>query len=169
MTKSRTKINQTKMQGGRPPIKVLTCDGKSFEIPERLAFMSNTIRQAFGKGHVGQLELAEVSASQLTKILEYLEYHIDDPMQPKNMRGNVDFRSDWEKEYCAVDNQVFYKLLLAAKALEIPKLLDTLCVHVAMQIKGKTPQEIRAHFGIKPDSSEEELQRVSESDDSSCS
>lgn len=149
------------MQGGRPPIKVLTCDGKSFEIPEKLAFMSTTIRQAFGKGHVGQLELAKVSASQLTKILEYLEYHIDDPMQPKNIRGHVDFRSDFEKQYCAVDNDTLFKLVLAAKALEIPKLLETLCVQVTMLIKGKTPQEIQTIFNIKPNFSEEELHQAS--------
>jgi len=63
-------------------------------------------------------------------------------------------------DFVKVDQSTLFELILAANYLNIRKLLDTCCSSVANMIKGKTPQEIRQHFGIKNDFTPEEEEEV---------
>ena len=53
-----------------------------------------------------------------------------------------------------------FDLILAANFLDIKPLLDVTCEAVAMMIKGKTPEEIRATFHLKNDFTPEEEEAI---------
>jgi len=53
-----------------------------------------------------------------------------------------------------------YHLTMAANFLDIPELFDDVTTAVAETFKGKTPEEIRKEWNIKPDLSPEEIEQI---------
>jgi S-phase kinase-associated protein 1 len=66
----------------------------------------------------------------------------------------------WDRKFVDVDQASLFPIILAANKLDIKPLLDLACKAVADMIKGKTPEEIRAHFDISNDFSPEEEEEV---------
>lgn len=62
-----------------------------------------------------------------------------------------DAKNEWNQKFVDVDQGTLFHLILAANYLNIKTLLDLTCKTVADMIKGKTPEEIRAHFNIQND------------------
>ena len=48
-----------------------------------------------------------------------------------------------------MDQEALFELIRAANYLNVRGLLELCCKTVANMIKGKTPEEIRAHFNIQ--------------------
>jgi S-phase kinase-associated protein 1 len=96
--------------------------------------------------------LHNVTAKILGKVIEYCQYHTDNPI-PKADDSKGEKRTDdispWDKNFCSVDQATLFELILAANFLDIKPLLDLTCKTVANMIKGKTPEEIRKTFNIK--------------------
>uniref|UniRef100_R7WC25 SKP1 component dimerisation domain-containing protein n=1 Tax=Aegilops tauschii TaxID=37682 RepID=R7WC25_AEGTA len=67
----------------------------------------------------------------------------------ENHRFDTDFVS-------GIDQDTLFLLLLAAKDLDVQGLLDLACKTVADQMRGKTVEGMRAHFGIVNDYTPEE-------------
>jgi len=53
-----------------------------------------------------------------------------------------------------------FQLILAANYLDIKPLLNLLCKWVALQLAGKTPEQIRAYFGVFREFTPEEVETV---------
>ena len=66
----------------------------------------------------------------------------------------------WDKEFCKVEQEDLFKLILAANFLDIKPLLELGCKTVANMIRGKTPDEIRKTFNIKNDFTPEEEEQI---------
>ena len=83
----------------------------------------------------------------------------DDEDEPVNW-NQLD---DWEKKFVDMPVSEMFPLLITANFLEIPGLLNLICKGVALQIQGKTVEEIRTTFNIEdPKWSPEELQKLKE-------
>jgi len=121
------------------------------------------------------IPLVEVSGVMLVKIVEYCKQHIDDPVavpsndKKKNGKNEKDEKekrtdniSDWDLEFCNIEQSAVYELILAANYLNIKGLLDLMCKTVANWIKGKTPDEIRKTFNITKDFTAEEEAQIRE-------
>ena len=88
--------------------------------------------------------------------IEYLTYHAN-----AGTNGTPDdAQAEWDERFLDVDQGTLFHLILVANQLEIKSLLDCTCKAVAEQIKGKTPEEIRAHFNIQTDFTPEEEEEV---------
>ena len=74
--------------------------------------------------------------------------------------ASEDAKNDWYAKFVEVDQGTLFHLILAANYLNIKSLLDLTCKTVADMIKGKTPEEIRAHFNIQNDFTPEEEEEV---------
>ncbi|CAF1447123.1 unnamed protein product [Adineta ricciae] len=100
------------------------------------------------------VQLANVNAEVLKKIIEWAEHHQDDEIededgQPKAKR--VVYLQEWDIKYFKIDQQMIFEIIMASNYLGMIKLLDMACKTIADMIKDKTPEEVRQTFNIPND------------------
>lgn len=151
-------------------IKVQSSDGEVFSVGTDVIKLSNTINtmlQDLGLDEEGEeqdpVPLTNVNAAILKKVINWCQYHKDDPPildDEDNREKRTDDISSWDTEFLKVDQGTLFELILAANYLDIKGLLDVTCKTVANMIKGKTPEEIRRTFNIKNDFTPEEEEAI---------
>lgn len=108
--------------------------------------------------------MPNATSNVLKKVIEYCEYHKDDPIPPaeedSNGTKNTADISEWDAKFFQVDQELLFEILLAANYLDIRSLLDVGSKTVANMIRGKTPEEIRKTFNIYNDFTPEEEQQI---------
>jgi len=150
-------------------IKLTACDmeeGAFIEVPKDVATMSVTIKNLVEDLPTSSdvpIPLHNVTKKILEKVIVYCTYHTEHPL-PKT-DGDEDKKSSdditpWDKEFCDVDQNTLFELILAANYLDIKPLLDLTCKTVANMLRGKSPEEIRKLFNIKNDFTPEEEERI---------
>jgi len=108
--------------------------------------------------------IPNVNEAVLRKIIEWCEYHRNDP--PTNADDENDARKkttyieEWDQKFMQVDQEMLFEIILAANYLDIKPLLDVGCKTVANMIKGKSPEEIRKTFNITNDFTPEEEEQI---------
>lgn len=111
-----------------------------------------------------EVPVPNVSSTVLKKVLEYCEYHKDDPFEPPEDSETRAKKSteigEWDSKFLQVDQEMLFEIILAANYLDIKPLLEVGCKSVANMIKGKTPEEIRKTFNIENDFSPEEEEQI---------
>jgi len=138
-------------------MKLLSKEQEVFEVPRGVAMRSVTIKDmAEDTGVDVPVPLPMVSSKVLTKVIEYCTYHhaADRDQTPE------DEQQAWDRDFLKVDDESLFSLILAANYLNLKPLLDLACKAVANEIKGKTPDEIRARFHIRNDFTPEEEEEV---------
>ncbi|KAG3152072.1 hypothetical protein PI126_g10687 [Phytophthora idaei] len=121
-------------------VKLVSMDGEAFEVDTSVAVISELV-------------------------VEFCRHHKDAPMAEiqKPLKNNVltEAVDEWDAKFVDLEDQeLLFVLILAANYMDIKSLLDLSCAKVACMIKGKTPEEIRATFGITEEFTEEEQQRI---------
>merc|ERR1712146_242733 len=105
-----------------------------------------------------------VSGPILEKVIEYCNYKLEHPDPDADKRTEAEKRAaeipEWERNFCDVEQPVLFNMILAANYLDIKPLLDLTCKTVANMIKGKTPDQIKALFGVTRDFTPEEEEQV---------
>lgn len=147
-------------------IKIVTCDGVEMDVEKELLMKSKTLANMledlpdFKSSEA--IPIGNVPESVFKLVLQYLEYHRNDPEPDPNLpvERRLDDIVEWDRKFCPQEHNILFPLILAANFLEIKPLLDLTCKNVALQIKGKTPEEIRQHFNIKNDFTPEEEEQV---------
>ncbi|XP_040584956.1 S-phase kinase-associated protein 1-like [Mesocricetus auratus] len=137
-----------------PSIKLQSSDGEIFEVDVEIAKQSVTIKTMLedlgmdDEGNDDPVPLPNVNAAILKKVIQWCTHHKDDPPPPEDDE-NKEKRTDdipvWDQEFLKVDQGTLFELILSANYLDI---------------KGKTPEEIRKTFNIKNDFTEEEEAQV---------
>lgn len=115
---------------------------------------------------IPMLPLQNIDRKTLVKVMEFCERHAEDPMPAievpikSNVMSEILKSSPWDLTYVEAfdDLETLVNVVLAAKYLDIDPLLDLGCVKIAALIRGKTPKEVRAMFGIGDITKEEEDQ-----------
>jgi len=146
-------------------VRLRSKDGQVFEVREKaIGAFSVTITGMIGEGRAdddGVVELPNVSAATLSRVLEYVERHFDfDDSHSSFIPSDDDPLARFDEELVSVDNDTLFDLLEAANFLNIVKLLDLTCKAVAEQMRGKTTDEIRKKFHIVNDYTKEEEEDV---------
>jgi len=84
------------------------------------------------------------------------------PIKSNKMVDNLGTEFKWDAEYIdgvhAGGSLRIHNLVLAANYLQMDPLLDLGCAKIAAILKGKTPAQVRAEFGIREPTPEEEAQ-----------
>jgi S-phase kinase-associated protein 1 len=106
------------------------------------------------------------------RVLAYSKHHLDAslaqaamPASQRQVDMNAQDRlvplSEWNVAFFdQLDQSTHFQLLLAANELDHKPLLEDSCKFVAHVIKGKSPEEIRAHFNIANDFTAEEEEQI---------
>lgn len=137
-------------------VTLISNDGRNFPIDDNVVDdvlnQLKTIASSVEDCGYGEVPLPNISGNILEKVLEYCNHCI------KNKKQKTEENCDesWDKDYFNVDNNTLFSLILAANYLEFVPLLDSTCKAVANQIRGKSPEKIREHFGIENDFTPEE-------------
>ncbi|KAF8367460.1 hypothetical protein PRIPAC_85289 [Pristionchus pacificus] len=152
------------------PITLTSSDDKSFSVDRLVIKHAGTIETLISTMGLEDSEepsmpipLPNVTGSVLQLVIEWLTQHKDDPVKKKEDDGErrTDDIPQWDQDFLKDKPQsVLFDILLAANYLDIKGLLQTCCKTIANQIKGKTPEELRAHFNIKNDFTPEEEEQI---------
>lgn len=116
-----------------------------------------------------EVKVESVKLPILTKVVEYLNYHVDKkavdiekPLKSANLSELTPALDPWDVNFVSCEQDVLFEIILAANFMDIRPLLDLACAKVASMIKGKTPEEIRKTFNIKNDFTPEEEAAIRE-------
>ncbi|KAH7725774.1 SKR-1 protein [Aphelenchoides avenae] len=113
----------------------------------------------------GVFPVANVEARVFKKVIEWCVEHKGQPdpviEQDPNTRERKWFTfSKYEKKFFDVPVEELEELVMAANYLDIKSLYYYGCQSIAALIKGKSPDEIRALFGLEDDLTEEEKNEI---------
>jgi S-phase kinase-associated protein 1 len=110
------------------------------------------------------IPIPNVNDTVLKKVLEWCEYHKNDPAVTEDDDSDSRKKStdigEWDQKFMSVDQELLFEIILAANYLDIKPLLDVGCKTVANMIKGKSPEEIRKTFNIQNDFTPEEEDQI---------
>lgn len=155
-------------------VRLVSTDGEGFELSSAVAAQSELVKTMMADeasdeagDEAQEIPLPNVKGSVLAKVVEFLEHHVGEPMaeleKPLKSNDLHDAVSDWYADFVELDDhELLFELILAANYLDIKPLLDLACAKVASMIKGKTPEEIRATFGVTAEFTPEEEQMIRE-------
>ncbi|EUD64774.1 S-phase kinase-associated protein 1 [Plasmodium inui San Antonio 1] len=147
-------------------IKLVSFEGDEFIVDKYTASMSTVILNILEvmTAEEDTIPLPNIKTPILKKIIEYMEYHINNPAEeiPKPLiTSNLqDVVSSWDYDFVSTDKETLYELIEASNYLDIKPLLDLTCGKIASMMKDKTTEEIRAEFDIVNDFTREEEKQV---------
>lgn len=111
------------------------------------------------------IPLPKVNGKTLSKLLQWCEYHKEDPIPTEKEMEENKIKTDnipcWDEDFLNMDLNMLFEVILAANYLDIRGLLDVSSKTVANMIKGKTPEQIRQTFDIQNDFTPDEEEQVS--------
>ncbi|ORX88891.1 putative negative regulator sulfur controller-3 [Basidiobolus meristosporus CBS 931.73] len=143
-----------------------SADGKEFTTDKEVVQRSKVLRDMLEDvGETDQpIPVPNVDSSVLEKVLEFCEYHRNDPLDiedDSDDEGNkIDDILEWDRKFIQVDVEMLKQLILASNYLDIKQLSDVSTKTAASLLKGKTPEEIRQLFGIENDFTPEEEEQL---------
>ncbi|CRG94028.1 suppressor of kinetochore protein 1, putative [Plasmodium gallinaceum] len=149
-------------------IKLVSFEGDEFIVDKYTASMSTVIMNILEvmTEEEDTIPLPNIKTQILKKIIEYMEYHIQNPAdeipKPLSTSNLQDVVSSWDYDFVNTDKETLYELIEASNYLDIKPLLDLTCGKIASMMKDKTTEEIRAEFDIVNDFTREEEKQIRE-------
>ena len=143
--------------GGDEAVTLLSGDNEVFSVPKQVACRASLIKEMLADTESDvAIPLPNVEGPTLSKVLEYCTWHAGAEADG----ASEDAQNDYRAKFVEVDQGTLCHLIMAAIYLNIAPLVDLACKAVADTMKGKTPEEIRAHFSIQSDLTPEEEAQV---------
>ena len=157
-------------------LNIKTLDGGDFKVDWELIQKSPTLKTmvedlGINQDSVGEdtipLSNEKVTSEVFEKVLKWLEHfrgypepteiydNEDDPLKPR-VPANVHHLNSWEQKYINIPVPKMFPLFICAKFLEIKGLSRLMAMALALQMQGKTVEEIRKNWTDK------ELQKLRE-------
>lgn len=154
---------------GNDVVTLVSMNGDEFKVSKHSAKMSNLVSTMIFENEDELLDqevpLPNVNMKTLEKVLQFCNYHIENPMPeiPKPITSS-DLKTIVGSAYGtfiqSFQQEELFEIINAANFMDIQSLLDLACAQVATQIRGKTPEEIRATFNIENDFTPEEEEQI---------
>ncbi|EER15417.1 glycoprotein FP21 precursor, putative [Perkinsus marinus ATCC 50983] len=142
-------------------VNVRTSDGVVVPIPLKAACFSilvnNMVDDASGSINEEEIPLPNVTSKILSKVVQWCEYHVDNPVsvinKPLKMGGRLRDNgvSEWDDKFVDLPEKELFDVMLAANFMDIKPLLELCCASVASSIKSKTVEELRQELGVGED------------------
>jgi S-phase kinase-associated protein 1 len=153
----------------REMVRLISSEGFELAVDRKIierSILIRTLLEDIGESE-SPIPLPNVSGPILSKVIEYCTHHQHDPLTPTTHALDDDTRSrteesmsEWDEQFCRVDQGTLFEMILAANYLDIKSMLDLTCRAVANMIKNKSPEEIRQTFNIVNDFTPEEAEQA---------
>ena len=165
-------------------LNIKTLDGGDFKVDWEVIQKSQTIKTmvedlGIDQDSMGEdtipLSNEEVTSEVFKKVLEWLEHDrgnaipidVDDDDEDDLFKTHTPIALEhldaWQQKYINIPVPKMFPLLICANFLEIRGLLDLMAKAVALQMQGKTVEEMRKNLDLPdPNWTEEELQKLRE-------
>lgn len=147
-------------------VQLISADGVSYEVDVVVAQQSQLLKHMMEDidGDFLEIPVPNVQSNVLKKVLEYMEYHKEDPQSNLSEDGIARAKANdicpWDQKFLQVDQEMLFEIILTANYLDIRPLLEVGCRTVANMIKNKSPEEIRKTFNIQNDFTPEEEAQI---------
>lgn len=147
-------------------VQLISADGVLYEVDVAVAKQSQLLKHMMEDidGEFLEIPVPNVQSNVLKKVLEYMEYHKEDPQSSLSEEGIARAKaneiSPWDQKFLQVDQEMLFEIILTANYLDIRPLLEVGCRTVANMIKNKSPEEIRKTFNIQNDFTPEEEAQI---------
>eukprot|EP01083_Nonionella_stella_P030901 84673_1 len=132
-------------------IRLVSCDGESFELPTKFAIHSNLVKSIReGDIHANDISIKKVEKDTLELIVKYLNHHkgkapVDIKKPIRSVKMDKIVEDVWDAEFInSLTTKVIFQVILAANYMDIKSLLHLGCAKIATMIKGKSPDEIKS-------------------------
>ena len=141
-------------------LNITSADGETFKAEWDTALQSLTFKNLLEEMRIEKesntddtipITNDEVTGENFKKVLVWMEKNRGKPIVQKvdeDEPVNWKQLNDWEKKFVDMQVSEMFPLLTTANFLEIPGLLNLICKAVALQIQGKTVEEIQTIFNI---------------------
>lgn len=155
-------------------LQLVSSDGVHFQVPYSIMKLSDLIKGMIGEENdeegssddedeeeaTEHIPLPNISSQLLTDIIKFCTMYHNNPFStiPKPLTPMY-FEKDCPKKYATFIScplEKLFAIIVGANYMDINPLLEISCAKVASQIKGRTPEEIRALFGLTTEMTEEE-------------
>ena len=165
-------------------LNIKTLDGGDFRLDWEVIQKSQTIKTMIEDLGIDQdsmgedtipLSNEEVTSEVFEKVLEWLEHDrgnaipidVDDDDEDDLFKTHTPIALEhldaWQQKYINIPVPKMFPLLICANFLEIRGLLDLMAKAVALQMQGKTVEEMRKNLDLPdPNWTEEELKKLRE-------
>ena len=136
-------------------VTLVSLEGKELECKRDVACMSNLVKEMIEEEEEEDEEkikvpLPKVKFETLEKIIDFCNYHVDNPMnkieRPIRSTNLAEFVSELDAKIIDVEKAELFAILDAVNYMDIPSLLDLGCAKACSFIKGKSPVEIREFY-----------------------
>lgn len=144
-------------------ITLVSSDSQDHKLFQREAVLSTTVKNLIEDAGVDNpIPLPNITGRILGKVVEFCKYHTEHPFtpRPEGEEPKTDDICQWDQDFFRVDQETLFALLTAANYMEISTMLEVACKTVANMLKGRTPEDIRAMFGITEPFTEEEMEQI---------
>eukprot|EP00538_Stauroneis_constricta_P012343 CAMPEP_0119557402 /NCGR_PEP_ID=MMETSP1352-20130426/9076_1 /TAXON_ID=265584 /ORGANISM="Stauroneis constricta, Strain CCMP1120" /LENGTH=167 /DNA_ID=CAMNT_0007604505 /DNA_START=139 /DNA_END=642 /DNA_ORIENTATION=+ len=150
-------------------VKLMSKDGKDFEITAKAAQLSVLVKDTLEESEKTEVEIMRVDSKCLEKVVEFLKHYAEEEMREIGtpLRGSTFIEimdQKWYQEFVSDDSisrEMLFELLTAANYMGIKPLLDLACLKITFQLTGKSADEIRGILNL-PEMTEEEERRARE-------
>ena len=142
-------------------LNITTAEGETFKAEWETALQSLTFKNLLEVEGIEQesntddtipITNDEVTGENFKKALVWMEKNRRKPIVQNDAYEDEPVHwnqlDDWEKKFVDIPVSEMFPLLMTANFLEIPGLLNLICKGVALQIQGKTVEEIQTNFNI---------------------
>ncbi|KAE9590512.1 hypothetical protein Lal_00022955 [Lupinus albus] len=137
-----------------PLISLKTADGETFQVSpiivKQMETVQNFIEDESSVSITSSIiPLPNVNASELSKIIDYLEYHHNFRKVGENAESNDDEAKEFDEKFMkGFSDDELKTLLIAANYLNVKELLELLFQTLADHIENKSVEYVRNFFGI---------------------
>eukprot|EP00540_Astrosyne_radiata_P018455 CAMPEP_0116844850 /NCGR_PEP_ID=MMETSP0418-20121206/12930_1 /TAXON_ID=1158023 /ORGANISM="Astrosyne radiata, Strain 13vi08-1A" /LENGTH=170 /DNA_ID=CAMNT_0004475875 /DNA_START=36 /DNA_END=548 /DNA_ORIENTATION=+ len=159
------------MDSDEGTVNLISKEGEGFAVAVEVAKMSKlvetTIDDEEDEDDMNDIQLPNVKASVLAKVIEYCEHYkqqeemtnIQTPLKSSKIEDLV---QPWYADFVKIDRVMLFELVTASNFMDIKPLLDLTCLAVSVMIKGKSPEELRRIFNISNEFTPEEEAQIRE-------
>jgi S-phase kinase-associated protein 1 len=111
-------------------VKFQSSEGKDFDVSENIVKMFSKLEVPVDPN---ETVLLKTTSKNFERVLQFCEYHVDDPVIPDE--EDKLYICPWDQEFCRLDQVTLFELVNVAHELGITLMVRAICKTIAEMLK----------------------------------